>query len=559
MNTLDLRTRDAYTNETFKNIKIISVDKNKLALPFGSYSQRIQKYPSDIDLSENFSDCKTMEEVIKKFSKKLKKIIKDIDKLRNVFLTDFKAGEDKRYIIDIGKLNNGVYIPSDNFDSKIKYLKDEKLINKDDYDLINKILYKKIYTQDDYDIIYNVIRKYRVLRWTTEEILKGSKKLPKNKTITLEKALSMKTIVKIDMVTLMGERFIEVNNLILLSYCKDGVNYPINERDNYLIEVPKDIEKLYFSNYYYSPFKMVKRIYSLSIFKNDYSTSNKVTPLLESNISLIYQVKSDLESILLLLEKYNNPSPKNILNVLDNMKMKLSSVMEFSEEELELIYDTLDWINRTNKKQDKIKLIQALQKFLITVINYETINGLNSIGFNPPPSYLMPSKHTYDRNIKRNPDDNPADKISSIAGGFLFKTMANFYRKRFCDGKARQLKDGEYHYGCHNFTGPGTRIDLEDVRNTIPYNDIDACSKQHDIDYENGKNNPEKIREADEKVLKCYDKYPTENGYNVGKLGINGKMALENLFPMLVRSVAPDFSGRGYYAGCNSCNGTCEK
>ena len=81
----------------------------------------------------------------------------------------------------------------------------------------------------------------------------------------------------------------------------------------------------------------------------------------------------------------------------------------------------------------------------------------------------------------------------------------------------RYLKENEIHLPNHNFTGPGTRIDLPEVRNFKPYNNIDACSKVHDIEFNEifkmplGKERSEKIREADRKVLACYDKYPNES------------------------------------------------
>ena len=127
-------------------------------------------------------------------------------------------------------------------------------------------------------------------------------------------------------------------------------------------------------------------------------------------------------------------------------------------------------------------------------------------------------------------------------GSGPYQKVANIYRKYACKGKARPLLDGEYHYGCHNYTGPGTRIDL--YPNYPPYNNIDACSRQHDLDYSNAQNNPQLIRQADEKVIDCYNRYPNDNGYNIAKLGINTKMKLEDAMPLLVKSIAPSYFGK---------------
>ena len=114
----------------------------------------------------------------------------------------------------------------------------------------------------------------------------------------------------------------------------------------------------------------------------------------------------------------------------------------------------------------------------------------------------------------------------------------------------RYLKEGEVHLMNHNFTGPGTRIDLAEVRNFQPYNNIDACSKVHDIEFDEifkmplGKERSEKIREADRKVLNCYDKYPNESGYTLAKTGINSKIRLEDLSPALFDKImGEDYRG----------------
>jgi len=107
----------------------------------------------------------------------------------------------------------------------------------------------------------------------------------------------------------------------------------------------------------------------------------------------------------------------------------------------------------------------------------------------------------------------------------------------------RYLKQGEIHVPNHNFTGPGTRIDLPEVRNHAPYNNIDACSKVHDIEFNeifkmpNGPEREQMIRNADIKAVECYRRYADEAGYSLAKNGINSKMALEDLSPSVFNVV----------------------
>jgi hypothetical protein len=145
--------------------------------------------------------------------------------------------------------------------------------------------------------------------------------------------------------------------------------------------------------------------------------------------------------------------------------------------------------------------------------------------------------------------ENAIAQSQGVVGGGPYQIAANVYRKLFGRGRARPLLEGEYHYGLHNFTGPGTRIDLPEVRNFKPYNDIDDCSKQHDIAYlEADKLSPRSreaaIRQADIEAVDCYNKYPSEDGYNIARLGISGKMLAEDTVPGLVKAIAPKYFGK---------------
>lgn len=560
------KPKGSYPEGILQDIKLISFEKDKDATPFGSFIYRLQKYPGDVDLVEVFSNCCDADEVAERFAKRLKKMVKQINSKKNHFYSEFKAGSDFRYDINIGKLENGIYHPNPELVEINRNLYQRKLLPAKEFDAIQGILLnstRKTLRGNDYDIIYNILREHKVLRWSAAEILQGYKVLPGKITKELERALIEPGHVKIDMISLINGKFVEVTNFLMLAVDISGTLHPINtdieENHNIPVVLPVEIEKLYFSDFYYSPFKMIKRIYSLSRNVQDTVTLEKIIPFVSSNVSLLYQIRSEVDTIELIISKYKNPSPTSIYNQLDNMKLRLSTVLELSDDDLEELNNLIDAAKMNKDKTKKIALLKEIKDKLKIVINYETINYLEKVGLNPPPSYLLPEKETYDWSLVRTPYENPKNPVKQILGGsvssWLFQKGANIYRRNFCNGKARPLLDGEYHYGCHNFTGPGTRIDLPQVANYPPYNDIDACSRDHDIAYEKFKGNPEKIRQADEDAVRCYNKYPNENGYTAATLGINGKMALENVLPFVIKSIAPDFSGVGYEAGCEECGG----
>ena len=144
--------------------------------------------------------------------------------------------------------------------------------------------------------------------------------------------------------------------------------------------------------------------------------------------------------------------------------------------------------------------------------------------------------------VKNNKEDIAKKIYENKDKAFMYTSNAHRFYEKNSRGNTkpiRYLKEGEIHVPLHGFTGPGTRIDLPEVRNFKPYNNIDACSKTHDLAFEKlfkmplGKERSEGIRKADKEALECYSKYPSEAGYQLAYNGINSKIALENISPML--------------------------
>ncbi len=143
--------------------------------------------------------------------------------------------------------------------------------------------------------------------------------------------------------------------------------------------------------------------------------------------------------------------------------------------------------------------------------------------------------------------------LLKYAGKKLYQKAVNAYINKVDPQhkRSRELYEGELHVPLHNFTGPGTRLDLPEVVNFKPYNGIDACSKDHDLEYKevrldnslNKEQKAKKIQEIDQKAIDCYDKVhkkAIENnnpdfdyGYSAAKTGISGKLGVEKLLSIL--------------------------
>lgn len=144
----------------------------------------------------------------------------------------------------------------------------------------------------------------------------------------------------------------------------------------------------------------------------------------------------------------------------------------------------------------------------------------------------------------------------------LYQIMTNQLTKN--NKKSRPLYYGELHptsfsngeFAHSNFLGPGTRIELSDVRNFPPYNPADAAAKIHDITYQEIQKMYDKkkitaadrehlIREADYVLIEELKKLKPMAFRDAGLMGMNTKVRFEDLSPSLVRKIAgPEYFGK---------------
>lgn len=399
-----------------KKVDVILLNKKSLDWQiFGSSMYRIQKYYGDIDVREHFFSNKSIEDIINKTEKSLQKMVTEINNKELSFFSEIKAGLDTRYAIDIGNIDNGIYYPSKDLSFIVNTYYKMKLFNKEEYEIISNNLKGKL-TSINYDIIYNIIRERRILRWTSEEILKGKKILPLGIKMTLNEALNMKTHIKIDYITVINGNFIEVTNIMFLGHKnKDGSLDLINTFSDYLQsyvyvrQMRDDIEKLFFSDFYFNPFKASKRLFALFrafyIYSIRYYDINKekiyeiyiekIVSLIKGDISYLYQIKSFLSSIKRLY-KLNVKIPEvELINQINLIQFNLSNILFLPLEQVNNINDIISLFKKTKNNQDRLKIINILLENFNNWINGKTISYLNRVNMNPFPAEAYPYKHHY--------------------------------------------------------------------------------------------------------------------------------------------------------------------
>ena len=147
------------------------------------------------------------------------------------------------------------------------------------------------------------------LRWTYEEI-----KRKENNGITFDDALKQKSIIKMDIVTLLNGRFIEITEVYNIYI--DGESNSDYSIDNVRNELIDDMnEQIKEGNL----IKALKRKYSiLNLDNKDKAVREKLIDYFNSPIALLYRSKSDLETIITVIEssKFDIDEIRNSLQML---------------------------------------------------------------------------------------------------------------------------------------------------------------------------------------------------------------------------------------------------
>lgn len=420
---------DSYPDYIKKEMKIISFFPKELPISYGSFLYRFVKNPGDIDLLQeiDYVDEKT---TIDTFIKILKKIINSLDE--NHIYSEFKCGFDTNYLIEIGDLREGIFYTDKNLIEVLYTKYKQKLFTSDEYytmiyllNFLNTLNDSRRFQSAAYDYIYNLIRNKRILRWSAEEILKGYKIISLGRKYTLSEALKDKTIVKIDLIVFLNDQFIEITNLICLTYTDindegDEIHIPINVSIDVLHnpqELALDIEKLYYSDKFYSPMKSCKRMYAyMRATRNHYDyLVNNLAPVLTSNAGILYKIKSQIEALIIVLDKkFNKINLNRIHKELQTIKLNFNYVLELSEQTIVNISNRLDHISILNNKESLIEELEDLNKLIKIVVNALTITKMNEFNFNPPPKEFIVQPPRYDHSIIRRPNDNPPKEYNEF-------------------------------------------------------------------------------------------------------------------------------------------------
>lgn len=397
---VDLSNKDqkSFTKQLKDNIKLLSKHPGQGTI-FGSYNYSACLYPGDIDLHQEVKYHGTRERVIELFHKAYVRTIKEIHATPDHFVGETKSGYDYRFALEIGKLINGKILSfnDEKVKSQLSLLFDNNLLDDDEYqhmiNLVNNI------NVDNHDELREILRNLFTVRWSYEEVIKGSKVMRGGLIKSFNDALNDKTLIKFDIHLQIGGKYIEMSNhFMVIQIHKDGseefINLPQNYLEDFKENLKYEVEKLYYNKQFMNLIKYTKRIFSIARLNNDKTdkTPYIMLQLLNSDAGILYQIKSDLDTIITMLEYIKNPPIDALMKQLDNTKMRMANITEIPINSDEY-YKKITYIVSNYKRLKLDTIINALSNFKSSITN--TLNKFSFVylathKYAPPPRHFLP-------------------------------------------------------------------------------------------------------------------------------------------------------------------------
>ena len=261
-----------------------------------------------------------------------------------------------------------------------------------DYDL-NEIYQRNFDTDEALDEIYKMFKeKFRVaekdknifitdlkcgkdcddepLRWNKHDIKKGTKIMNDGRVITFQECILMKTTFKMDVVKNIDGVFTEFSDNYLIKLGIESNFFPHDISINHL----KNALKHSYDDYFYTCrnlFKGLKRAFSYFLTspgKNE-DILKKMLAFFNSPVGKMYQLKSQLDTLILMLENESGFRSPKIADIHHNIKLILSELEPLPTTNIKSNLQKA--INSKTKKQ-LIKLLTKSKEDLFIIVNQIT-------------------------------------------------------------------------------------------------------------------------------------------------------------------------------------------
>lgn len=317
---------EQYSSELLKILKAVSLGTPTVV---GSSADPKIMYSADYDL---------MEEVVLRSNsaKTFQKKVLQIQKIGKIVET--KIGEITEWnLLTKPRIKNGQVKDYDQ-EKELEHLASlwsQKIITSSEYKNAKKLLKPNLNS-----IEFLKARKelrFGILRWDLKEISKGYKEL-RDKIIYLEDAFQTKGVTKIDIVTWLKNKYVEISNII---FWTDSSGKPYAYIPSVKQSLAENILEFEAEGNYV---KVAKRMLSLAKQFKNITDREKLTEILNSPLGKLYLVSADME----VLEEFP------------------SAVSKYKRKELDLLKDEFAklYFPEFNKAVPNLKLLPKMKEVL---------------------------------------------------------------------------------------------------------------------------------------------------------------------------------------------------
>jgi hypothetical protein len=382
-----------YPNEITNIFNKLSLKKNfEGFIVVGSSGIRSQLYSSDIDCM-NLVDLKNINE-IDKYVKRFQEIVKDVAETKGLFVGDIKCGEiseweiiPKEYKIDGDDIQGYSSVRSR---LKLNELYNDKIINKDDYDTYSKLLIPNP-TSKEFLFMKKEIKAH-IVRWSISDVKQGFKILADGRKYTLREGFTQpKSLTKLDVVAfIQNDRYTDISTI-----------YQFRFKGKILNNGTGDVEKTVKESLLYhigkkEYYKVIKRMFALARAREDKSDLKKINPIITGDLGRLYQVVSDIDTLLYLLENQRNLSVDKIKFEIDNFKYRLGNIYtldKFLRQNKEINKEIEKLVALPNNKTSRKELLEnleELQENFLNILNDYAFQQLKRLKLFPVPDRYLP-------------------------------------------------------------------------------------------------------------------------------------------------------------------------
>lgn len=314
-----------YPADVLSIIEAMSFSKGDKVDIVGSMSLKSQQYAGDYDMIETVPlKYKTDKQALKAAVRMFQSIVRTLLNKKHCFIGDIKAGivEDWVVIPESSQVKNGRVVGYNALDAreKAKMLNTMNILTEEEYKYVDKRLIQDPSPDDFLDMKKQF--RFHLIRWTAEEVLKGSVQLRNGRTYTLEEAFKSPAIIKLDTIAYVeNNRFTDFSIIYLLFNNEKALN-AVNMSNN--IQSIKNDLQYYLSKGDY--FKASKRMFSLAKRSERSKELQCLNKMMNGDLGRLYSLTSDIGTLLYLLENEKNIPIDKIQYEIDQFRRRLGNI-----------------------------------------------------------------------------------------------------------------------------------------------------------------------------------------------------------------------------------------